>query len=102
MNYLRFVKIFGNRITDSNTWGKTLEQSYQLYKEKGEDQFLIELEDSEKFAEFCDEYYDFMREHWNACSASMWSSYEDFKTTHGKNERVYWIYLRNLAKQNKR
>ncbi len=63
--------------------------AYQIYKEQGEEAFLTRLEDEEGFAEFCSEYYDLLRERYNACSALMEDEYERFKTQFNKYHSKY-------------
>lgn len=104
MDYNRFIKLFGSRIEkiEHRAWYKSMEESYELYNEVGEDQFITELEDAEGFSEFCYEYYDFMREHWNACSGSMWDAYKEFKTKFARNQDKYWDELNRCARKNRR
>ena len=73
-----------------------LNESYNTYQEKGEAEFLSKLKEQEAFRDFCDEYYDYMRERWNACSASMWESFETFRTKYNSNITKYWTYLEEI------
>lgn len=104
MDYTRFIKIFGSRIEkiEHRAWYKTMQESHEFYNEVGEDQFITELEDAEGFADFCDEYYDFMRERWNACSGSMWDAYNEFKIKFERNQDNYWNELNKCARKSRR
>lgn len=102
MDYSQFIKIFGPRLKESVNWKRTMRESYELYNENGEDQFITELENTEGFDYFCGEYYDFMREHWNACSASMWDSYNEFKTEFKNDTDKYWEFLNRMARKPRR
>jgi hypothetical protein len=91
-DFATFKRLFGPRIEFARM---DLNDSYTMYTEKGQEEFLTELEKQEAFREFCDEYYDYMRERWNACSGSMWESFEDFRDKYESNYTKYWAYLKS-------
>lgn len=91
MDYAKFVNCFGERLEAVRM---SLDQSFQLYEEKGHAEFLKVLREKEAFQEFCDEYYDYMRERWNACGGSMWDAFEVFRSKYNGDYAKYWAYLR--------
>lgn len=99
MEYDQFVRRYARRIQKCDAWYDSLEESYKICKEKGEDQFLTELEEKEDFQEFCREYYDFLREHYNACSGSMWDSFDKFRNEFNSNYTAYWEHLEECLKK---
>lgn len=100
--YSLFVRRYAKRINECDQWYHSIAESYKIYKEKGEDQFLIKLEEREDFENFCNEYYDHLREHYNACSASMWDAFDSFRNEYNSDYNAYWKYLEDcLEKQRK-
>jgi hypothetical protein len=92
-SFVAFETTFGPRIDYARM---DLDQSYEMYQEKGEALFLIKLVEQEAFRDFCDEYYVYMRERWNACSGSMWDSFETFRTKYNGDPATYWAYLKTI------
>ena len=88
-----FQDTFGPRIEHARM---DLHESFKMYEEKGEAEFLNKLKEQEAFRDFCDEYYDYMRERWNACGGSMWDSFETFRTKYKSNVSKYWAYLEEI------
>ncbi len=97
--YSNFVRRYAKRINECDVWYESIEESYKIYKEKGEDQFLTDLEEKEDFQEFCNEYYGFLREHYNACSAMMWDEFESFRTKFDSDYDKFWDYLQKELKE---
>ena len=84
--YELFLRRYGKRIRNTDLYEA---DAFQIYKEKGEEAFLERLEDEEGFGEFCQKYYDLLRERYNACSALMEDEYERFKTEFKKDHSKY-------------
>lgn len=93
-DYDMFLRKYRKRIMSVNDWKFTLVYGYTLYKEKGEDQFLTELEEAEEYTEFCEKYYDILREQFNICSAGMWEHFQMYKEKFGGDEQAYRNELR--------
>ena len=73
-----------------------VQKCYILYQEEGEEAFLDMLEEHEEFEEFSKEYYDYMRERWNACGSSMWYSFREWRDNYDRNVERYWDHLKSL------
>ncbi len=84
--YQLFLRRYGKRISLANL---SQQEMYTLSKQQGEEAFLALLEDEEEYIEFCDEYYDLLRERYNACSALMDEEYQRFKTQFKKDHSKY-------------
>lgn len=89
-DFAMFKRVFGKRILDA--WLE-VDECWKIYQENGEVAFLEKLEEKEAFRAFCHEFYDYMRERWNACSGSMWDSFEEFRTKYDSDVDRYWAYL---------
>ncbi len=100
--YSLFVRRYARRINECDQWYLSVAESYELYKEKGEDQFLIKLEEHEDFEKFCDEYYAFLREHYNACSGMMWDEFDEFRNKFNSDYSAYWEHLEECLKKNRK
>ena len=98
--YSMFLRKYAKRINECDAWQHSIDESYEIYKEKGEDLFLTKLEEREDFDEFCSEYYDFLREHYNACGGLMWDEFELFRSEFDSDYIAYWKYLREQLKKN--
>lgn len=84
--YDLFLRRYGRRIMKTDL---CQEEAFKIYTEQGEEAFLERLEDEEDFMEFCEEYYELLRERYNACSALMEDEYERFKTEFQKDHSKY-------------
>lgn len=83
-----FLRRYKSRIQKTHSW-LSLDEWYSLYLEKGEDAFLDKLEDEEDFSDFCERFYDTLREEYNICSAGMKESYEMCKVKFGGDMDAY-------------
>ena len=83
-----FRRRYASRI--QNTFScRSLDTWYELYLEKGEEEFLDELEDEESYTDFCRRFYEILREEYNICSAGMRDSYEMCKVKFGGDMDAY-------------
>lgn len=96
--YKIFLKRYRKRIQSVNDWQFTVENAYELFKEEGEDRFLEVLEDKEGFTEFCNNYYDILRERFNICGGGMRDHYQMYKVELKGNDDAYENYLRRIIK----
>lgn len=97
-DYSLFVRRYGKRIQSANHWKLTLTYGYSLYKEKGEDHFLTELEEVEEYSEFCEKYYDILRQAFNICSAGMWDYFQLYKEKFDNDDGAFRNELRRTIK----
>jgi len=95
-DYAIFMRRYRKRIQSVNDW--TFAYAYKLFKEKGEDHFLQELEDKEEYAEFCEKYYSILREQYNICSAGLSEQFQMYKEKFGGDEQAYRNELRRTIK----
>jgi hypothetical protein len=91
--YSMFLRRYAKRINECDAWYHSIDESYQIYKEKGESQFLTDLEEQEDFQSFCGEYYSFLREHYNACGGMMWDEFKRFRSEFNSDRSAYWKSL---------
>lgn len=99
MDYSLFIRRYEKRICDAYSWFITVNEAYELCKEKGEDHFLTVLEEQEDFGDFCKEYYEFLRENYNACNGMMWDQFEIFKSEFNSDRSKYWSHLQKELKE---
>jgi hypothetical protein len=97
--YSMFLRKYAKRINECDAWQHSLAESYEIYKEKGEDLFLTKLEEKEDFNKFCYEYYSFLREHYNACGGMMWDEFELFRSEFNSDYNKYWKHLRSQLEE---
>lgn len=95
-DYEIFMRRYRKRIQSVNDW--TFTQAYKLFKEKGENHFLQELEEKEDYTEFCEKYYAILREQYNICSAGMWDQFQKYKVKFNGDESAYRNELRRTIK----
>lgn len=91
-----FVQRYGKRLAETDL---SNEEMYEIYRTEGDDAFLIQLERAELFVRFCQTYYDFLREHWNACGALMQEEFERFTTEFDSNQERYWVHIKQRARR---
>ena len=75
-----------------------MDEWFALYTEKGEAAFLDELEEQENFTQFCEKYYDILREAFNICSAGMWDYYQLYKVKFDNDDAGFRNELRHTIK----
>jgi hypothetical protein len=92
-DYQLFLRRYEMRIQYLDDYSFTNEKAYKLFKEKGEDHFLQELEEKERYNNFCHEFYDILREQWNACGDLMWDEFNKMKEIGREN------YIQSLRKR---
>ena len=94
-DYQLFLQRYETRIRAVDDYCSfTVQKAYKLFKEQGEHQFLQELEEEEKYRDFCNEFYDILREQWNACGALMWDEFKEMKRLGGRDN-----YIQSLRKR---
>jgi hypothetical protein len=76
--FLKFKKVYKYAMKKQSRW-TTLDQAFRAYLQMGESEFEKEFEDELLFQEFCEEFYDYLREKYNACSAVMYEEFNRMK-----------------------
>lgn len=65
-------------VRKSNGW-RNLGQAYAEFRKTTLKDFLHSLNEKQDFQDFCEEFYDDLREMWNICSAGMEDEYQRMK-----------------------
>lgn len=68
----------GLLVKNSDGW-ENLREAYKEFRRKTLKDFMKSLTEHQRFRDFCDAFYDDLREMYNICSAGMWDEYERMK-----------------------
>ena len=68
--------------------------AYDAYLTLPENEFMEKLNERADFHDFGREFYDILREQWNACGALMWEEFEKMKNLGGRDK-----YIESLRKR---
>jgi hypothetical protein len=77
-DFTQFKLQYGYVIKKVDCW-RDAQHAFQDFKVLGEGAFLVKLNEQLEYTEFCEEFYDTLREHWNICSAGMWEEFQKLK-----------------------
>lgn len=76
--YAWFKEDLGYLVEKSGGWSN-LKQAYLQFKKTTLKNFMKELSEKQKYQDFCQEFYDDLRQAWNICGAGMWDEYQRMK-----------------------
>ena len=70
------------------------EEAYKAYLSLPENEFMEKLNERADFHDFCKDFYDILREQWNACGTLMMDEFELMKELGGRTN-----YIQSLRKR---
>ena len=84
-------------VKKTNGWN-TLGEAYNDFRKTTLKNFLKTLNEKQQFQDFCDEFYEDLREMWNICSAGMHDEFERMKRE-GWSMTQYRMWLDSKKKK---
>ena len=86
-----FQECLARLVTKSNGW-PTLGEAYAEFRTSSLKDFLKTVQKHQEYQDFCEEFYDDLRDMWNICSAGMRDEYTSMKAK-GWSKTQYRMWL---------